>query len=147
MIVPLVETGVHRSGVDRHFNRAGALVAIDDELAGSLAETAVHGGKAEMVDGEVGEGMERIDSVGFLRRKPGQRQHGQCQYAQAFLHWKNPPLDCYAKNTLKRPGAGSAAATNESRACAARGRRRSHTRCASSGTAAKMARLYHGNLA
>src|SRR3569832_1819087 len=101
MIVPLVETGVHRSGVDRHINRDGALVAIADELAGSLAETAVHGGKAEMVDGEVGEGMERIDSVGFLLRKPVLRQLGQCQYAQAFLYWNKPPLDCYDKNAGK----------------------------------------------
>src|SRR3569623_398472 len=104
MIVPLVETGVHRSGVDRHFNRAGALVALDDELAGSLAETAVHGGKAEMVDGEVGEGMERIDSVGFLRRKPGQRQHGQCQYAQAFLHWKKTSVGLLRQKHIKAAG-------------------------------------------
>src|SRR3569623_1053327 len=88
MIVTLVETGVRRSGVARNFYRAGALVAIDDELAGGLAETAVHGGIAEMVDGEVGKGMERIDGVRLLRRKPGQRHHGQCQYAQTFLHWK-----------------------------------------------------------
>src|SRR3569832_861332 len=106
MIVPLVETGVHRSGVDRHFNRAGALVAIDDELAGSLAETAVHGGKAEMVDGEVGEGMERIDSVGSCAANPDSGNTASANTLKLFFIGKKPPLDCYDKNTLKRRGAG-----------------------------------------